>query len=1060
MGNKKLKNIMVFLLFLWLSACNSGSNLGGEKSHISSNKTPELTIDYVSTIPLINNLPTTVTIYVHNNTDYDLDNITYSINKNTQNSDNLSTINKNSLILCSHIPARSRCGLELTLSPFLTETLNQQSGSLQLNADYEVNGLSLRQSRILNFRQIRSDPGIYFSDDNVAYQSKDAIGTSLTSFIYNNSNSGLSHILDITSSNPDVSVIDKVDYLAPYQIKSLEVKITANNSVVNAELQATIKNEQDGNQTIKSALRSTPVFGGLIVAGVPEILNTSLGDNGSYPVQNVGDSSLIMHIAPTNGISITTGVNACVDNQELQSGATCIVYYTVPDTNSGNGVVSISYGDNQQNQTVINWFNSKGSALLAMQESTNLVIFPRGSTYSESITVTNLGGYKLTNLAYSVENNTGSAVVNIPAGVCTTLVVGQSCTFQAVFSSQIGDITEQSLAIKATGNYSNNQIYSRIIGIRYWVTRPSAVLVAEGGSVSRLDIESNYIQPLLAAKTKLLGVSLGSSGNAVAVGEDGVILHSDNYGESWVQVIAGIRATINSVSCNGVICVAAYGSDGTSDRGILRSIDGGSNWSIVKKFNAVGLNGFVPNAVHCDESGICILVGTVVGSGSTISLRSSNNGVTWVEFNNNAGIAVTSFGRTWMYVINNSTMTRVSFNNQGSSWGSSVTGASLFVNLWGVACKDENICFTVGGSGTIRRSSNASVQSGGIDWKGVGVGDRRYNAVSCASNACITVGNEGRIAWTTKPYESNDWQSQPVLGANNLNAINCIGDRCLMVGDSGVIYTSNNSGASWSEVNYGTDSLTSVSCRDAINCVLIGASGSVIYSNDNGISWKSANSLTTNDLNSVSCLLGTYTCLAVGNAGVIRVSFNFGQSWSSYTSPITNNLTGTSCFDSKCYAVGYNGKIIVASTSNFVFTELISGTGNRLNGISCSNANTCIAVGNGGVIRLTSNGNAWTGIGFGTADFKGATVNAEGKFLIIRQGSILLANNQIPTSGSSGWTTVYSGSNDINSIACFGDSCIAGGQNGLLLKSLNGGQTWVSINSGNTLAILANTVYN
>ena len=101
----------------------------------------------------------------------------------------------------------------------------------------------------------------------------------------------------------------------------------------------------------------------------------------------------------------------------------------------------------------------------------------------------------------------------------------------------------------------------------------------------------------------------------------------------------------------------------------------------MKKFNAVGLNGFVPNAVHCDESGICILVGTVVGSGSTINLRSSNNGVTWVEFNNNAGIAVTSFGRTWMYVINNSTMTRVSFNNQGSSWGSSVTGASLFIHL-------------------------------------------------------------------------------------------------------------------------------------------------------------------------------------------------------------------------------------------------------------------------------------------------------------------------------------------------------------------------------------------
>lgn len=831
--------------------------------------------------------------------------------------------------------------------------------------------------------------------------------------------------------------------------------------MVNAELEATIENELTGSQIVKSALRSTPVFGGLIVTGTPEILNTALGNNGSFPVQNVGDTSLTMHITSTDGINLTTGSNACGNNQELPSGDTCIIYYTVPDTNSGNGIITIDYGDNQQNQTTINWFNSSGSALLAMQESASLIIFPRSSTYTESVTLINLGGYKLTNLTYTVENNTGSAVVNIPAGVCTTLAVGQSCSFQAVFSSQIGDIAEQSLVIRATGNYSNNQVYSRVIGVRYWITRPSAVLVTEGGSVSRLDVESDYIQPLLAAKTKLLGVSLSSSGNAVAVGDDGVILYSENYGESWTQVSAGIRAPINSVSCNGTVCIAAYGSEGTVDKGILRSIDGGRNWNIVRRLNSSGLNGLVPNAVHCDESGVCILVGTVVGSSSSISLRSTNNGVTWTESNNNPGSAVSSFGRTWIYIINNSTITRISFNSQGNTWGSSGTGASIFVSLWGVACKDENICFAVGGSGTIRRTSNASNigQAGGVNWSGVGVGNVRYNAVSCASNACISVGNNGGLARTITS-DGSEWETRTALGSNNLNAISCIGDRCLIVGDSGVIYTSNNSGATWSQINYGADSLSSASCRDAINCVLVGASGNVVYSSDNGISWQSANSLTTNNLNSVTCLFGTYTCLAVGDGGVIRRSSNFGRIWSSIASPITNNLTATSCFDSKCYAVGYNGKIITANTNNFVFTELTSGTGNRLNGISCSNANTCIAVGNGGVIRLTSNGSTWSGIGFGTADFKGATVNAQGKFLIIRQGAIFLANNQIPASGSSGWTTVLNGSNDINAIACFGNSCVAGGQNGLLLKSLNGGQTWANVNSGNTLAILANTVYN
>ncbi|MFI5252505.1 MAG: WD40/YVTN/BNR-like repeat-containing protein [Bacteroidota bacterium] len=67
---------------------------------------------------------------------------------------------------------------------------------------------------------------------------------------------------------------------------------------------------------------------------------------------------------------------------------------------------------------------------------------------------------------------------------------------------------------------------------------------------------------------------LSGSGNGWAVGDGGVILHTSNYGNSWVKQYSGVNVTLNSVHFADSLYGWVSGDAGT----ILSTTDGGNTW--------------------------------------------------------------------------------------------------------------------------------------------------------------------------------------------------------------------------------------------------------------------------------------------------------------------------------------------------------------------------------------------------------------------------------------------------------------------------------------------------
>jgi photosystem II stability/assembly factor-like uncharacterized protein len=88
------------------------------------------------------------------------------------------------------------------------------------------------------------------------------------------------------------------------------------------------------------------------------------------------------------------------------------------------------------------------------------------------------------------------------------------------------------------------------------------------------EMEAAILAPL-ASKSLLLDVTVTGNG-LVAVGERGIILLSDDSGESWRQVAVPTRANLTGVCFRGEGRGWAVGHDSV----VLRTVDGGATWAV------------------------------------------------------------------------------------------------------------------------------------------------------------------------------------------------------------------------------------------------------------------------------------------------------------------------------------------------------------------------------------------------------------------------------------------------------------------------------------------------
>jgi photosystem II stability/assembly factor-like uncharacterized protein len=232
--------------------------------------------------------------------------------------------------------------------------------------------------------------------------------------------------------------------------------------------------------------------------------------------------------------------------------------------------------------------------------------------------------------------------------------------------------------------------------------------------------------------------------------------------------------------------------------------------------------------------------------------------------------------------------------------------------------------------------------------------------------------------------------------------------------------------------------LNAIDFMNSNQACIAASDGSLLISFDGGFTWQEANAglLPAKPIFDVAHYLNTY--YACSQNGVIISSSDSGLTWQQIQLNTGESFYAISFNTSgEAYVCGTNG--IIRRFNGSIWQSSASGTTENLNDIKAMSTGY-LAVGNNGIIRRFSN-NLLDTIDAGTNRNLNAIFmqNTDTGFVCGDNGLILRT-----TDGGSQWTAILNGSDaNLNSIIAKGDSIWATGNLGRVVISSDGGNSWL-----------------
>ena len=349
----------------------------------------------------------------------------------------------------------------------------------------------------------------------------------------------------------------------------------------------------------------------------------------------------------------------------------------------------------------------------------------------------------------------------------------------------------------------------------------------------------------------IVDIEMVNENSGWAVGENGLILVTENGGSSWNEQLSNTKRKLNGVSFINSTIGWTVGDNGT----ITRTASGGASWTVIPSGLTKNFN---------DTHAVSQLITWIVGDTGTI--LKTTNGVTWLPQTSNVTVNLNS-----VYFYDNlvgwtvgDTGTILRTTNGGSSWIALHSGVTA--NLSSVYFYDLNFGFAVGAGGTILRSSD-----GGLSWV-----DQSGNIKTSTGYTSLTVdltdvtmiptvdtfvdGEEvsSQFTGTNKNFTT---MNVPITKGNGLGeTTNNPADVTVKVNDAVVLIDSvvgTTGHIILHEAPRATDTVKVYywykACGDIFrgNAWITGKSGTLIASNDIGAKWFVQDPDTSYDLNAV-----------------------------------------------------------------------------------------------------------------------------------------------------------------------------------------------------------------
>ena len=498
---KKILSLSVLLLTL--SSCGGGSSgSGNSNGGNTSNVANAITIDNAGILPVIGNNTTTSLIYIHNNNNTTIRGISYTTKTNNSQSQSLSLSLKNKLKsmlgfsdnlvsqssagACSSIAAFQSCPLSITTPA------GSNQGSILITANYIANGQAKTFSNVVSYSGIYNNPanGAIIAG-GVQLNSFGNTNGYATIYIYGSGQNNIYTVNSLGVNKPAVVInqgnISGMQIQSNY-VQAVELTAPAVDSGYTAVLTATSSLNSQNFMSSQSVGVTPSTNGAILTTGqVPLINSAASNPGGTLYVVNSGNESA-MAISTSFDSGINPNSDGC-NGQTLIPGGSCTVTFSVSQS-SGSGNITLNYSGGSSSSVVQNvtWYNGSGGIVLQMSANPSPMIFNATVGESAVVTVTNIGGYKLTNLSVPAPTViSGGAIANIIDDHCSgeSLNIGASCNYAVSLSDSATDISAQ-VNLYISGNYNNGtpQVYNRSLPLTYTSNAYTAVLSITPNPVS------------------------------------------------------------------------------------------------------------------------------------------------------------------------------------------------------------------------------------------------------------------------------------------------------------------------------------------------------------------------------------------------------------------------------------------------------------------------------------------------------------------------------------------------------------------------------------------------
>jgi len=321
----------------------------------------------------------------------------------------------------------------------------------------------------------------------------------------------------------------------------------------------------------------------------------------------------------------------------------------------------------------------------------------------------------------------------------------------------------------------------------------------------------------------------------------------------------------------------------------------------------------------------------------------------------------------------------------------------------------------------------------------------------------IAVGESGWIV--SYDWVNDVWVRKDAGTVEAFYGIDCPAWNSLWaVGSNGTVRFSDDIGENWTPILIGTDAdLFDIEFYNAYYGWIVGSTGKIFRTIDAGANWTPESSGTVQTLYDgafVSKNEGWVCGTSNGTFGTILHTIDGGVSWQSQTSNTFENLRGIEFIDSsRGWAVGENGAIVMTQDGGQTWTPQTSGTLEDLNGIDFANQKYGTIVGNNGIyLQSNDGGSSWTSsVQVPANNLEAVDYRSRHAWGIVVGDDNIFDINGGTQDFTQGWVLQSNEPEKLRDIEAVSETeAWTVGDNGILLKTTDAGNTWIPSNFNGT----------